>query len=91
MLTPVAWYEAGGWHLCLSPRPRHRPSCYQAEGDANILLSPASVDLGGVFITPLEKDFEKIEGGDLQQILAEVCPNREQIDAIINRLNRQTS
>ena len=91
MLNLVAWYEAGGWHLCIFPRTRHRPSCYQAEGDANILLSPASVDLGGVFITPLEKDFEKIKAGYLQQILAEVCTNREQLVAIINRLNRQQS
>lgn len=39
-----------------------RLSCHAAAGDANILISPASVDMGGVFITPQEKDFEKANG-----------------------------
>jgi ATP adenylyltransferase/5',5'''-P-1,P-4-tetraphosphate phosphorylase II len=72
MLNLLAWYGNGKWTTCLFPRKKHRPACYSAEGDANLLISPASVDMGGVFITPLEKDFEKITAKDIAKILDEV-------------------
>ena len=72
MLNILAWHENGIWTVCLFPRKKHRPACYFAEGDANLLISPASVDLGGVFIMPLEKDFEKITAEDIAEILCEV-------------------
>ncbi|MDR0233117.1 MAG: DUF4922 domain-containing protein [Dysgonamonadaceae bacterium] len=72
MLNILTWYENGTWTTCLFQRKKHRPACYFAEGDDNLLISPASVDMGGVFITPLEKDFEKIMAEDIAQILNEV-------------------
>ena len=64
MLNLLAWTVKEGdavkYIALVYLREKHRPSHYFAEGDANILLSPASVDMGGVFITPLEKDFNKI-------------------------------
>jgi len=40
------------------------------------LLSAASIDLGGVCITPLEKDFERMTKEKLTEILAEVSLNK---------------
>jgi len=62
----------GKWIVVIFPRAAHRPSHYYAEGERNILISPAAVDLGGVFITPLRKDFEKITKKDIVDILREV-------------------
>ena len=72
MMNLLVWYEACQWIVCIFPRKKHRPSCYYAESEANLLISPASVDLGGVFITPLEKDFEKIIAEDINGILHEI-------------------
>ena len=72
MMNILAWYESGKWIVCIFPRKKHRPACYFAEGDANLLISPAAIDLGGVFIIPLEKDFLKITSKDISQILHEV-------------------
>jgi len=72
MMNVLAWYENDRWIVCIFPRKKHRPACYSAEGEANLLISPAAVDLGGVFITPLEKDFLKITAEDIIQILKEV-------------------
>ncbi|MDR1369758.1 MAG: DUF4922 domain-containing protein [Dysgonamonadaceae bacterium] len=72
MLNILTWYGNSKWTSCIFPRKKHRPACYSAEGDANLLISPASVDMGGVFITPLEKDFEKITAEDIARILDEV-------------------
>jgi hypothetical protein len=73
MLNILTWYANGKWTTCLFPRKKHRPACYSAEGEANLLISPATVDLGGVFITPLEKDFDRITAQDMAGILNEVC------------------
>ena len=86
MMNILTWYEDGKWSSCIFPRAQHRPSCYFAEGDENILLSPASVDMGGVFITPLEKDFRKIDAEHLEKILSEVCLDREKMYEIIEKL-----
>jgi hypothetical protein len=37
------------------------------------LLSPASVDMGGVFITPREEDFIKITSADISGIFKQTC------------------
>lgn len=73
MMNIISWYEDRKWLSCIFPREKHRPACFFAEGDDNILISPASVDLGGVLITPLEKDFNKITSKDIETILKEVC------------------
>ena len=72
MLNIMTWYENGMWTTCLFLRKKHRPSCFSAEGDANLIITPASVELGGVFITPLEKDFEKITAENIAEILREI-------------------
>jgi len=65
-------YHDRGWQVLLFPRDRHRPWQYFEEGERNILLSPASVDMGGTLITPLEKDFEKITREDVVDIFSQV-------------------
>jgi len=72
-LNILTWYENQNWTTYIFSRKKHRPVCFFAEGDANMLISPGTVDLSGVFITPLEKDFEKITGTDIETILNEVC------------------
>lgn len=84
MMNVLAMYEAGKWIVFIFPRAKHRPACYTAEGDANLLSSPASVDLGGVFITPVEKDFIKITAEDIAQILSEVCLSPADFQKYVN-------
>lgn len=82
MMNVLALYEGDRWIVFIFPRAKHRPACYTAEGDANLLSSPASVDLGGVFITPVEKDFRKITAEDVAQILSEVCLSADDFDRL---------
>lgn len=86
MMNILAWYEGGTWIVAIFLREKHRPACYTAQGDENILLSPASVDMGGVFITPLEKDFEKITSEDVRTILQEVCLSDSRMNELIKKL-----
>ncbi len=73
MLNLLCNYTDGVWLTFIFPRTKHRPDCYYAEGEANLLCSPASVDMGGAFIIPQEKDFEKIDATWIAQMLREVC------------------
>ena len=59
------------FRILVIPRKAHRPSCYYApEGEA-VRISPASVDLGGVFIVPVEEDFRRTDAEVLQNIIRE--------------------
>ena len=89
MMNVLALYEDEKWVVFVFPREKHRPTCYTAEGEANLLSSPASVDLGGVFITPVEKDFLKITAEDVAQILSEVCVNATDFEDIRKRIQEQ--
>ncbi|NJK97993.1 MAG: DUF4922 domain-containing protein, partial [Bacteroidales bacterium] len=55
MVNILAYLEADEWIIHFFPRILHRPMQYFEAGDKQILLSPASVDMGGVFITPREE------------------------------------
>lgn len=89
MMNLLAWKEANRWVICIFAREKHRPSCYSAEEDTNILISPASVDMGGSFITPLEKDFEKITSQDIAAILEEVCIRPDAFQKLIEQIKTQ--
>ena len=89
MMNVLAFYEDEKWVVFVFPREKHRPACYTAEGEANLLSSPASVDLGGVFITPVEKDFLKITAEDIAQILSEVCVDEQAFAQIRKRIQEQ--
>ena len=73
MLNILCWKTGGKYFLVLFPRKLHRPAQFFAEGDAHILLSPGTIDLGGVIITPLEKDFRKLSEADVAHIFEQIC------------------
>ncbi len=88
MLNILARYNDGGWRILVFPRALHRPSQYFAEGDENILISPASVDMGGVLITPQEKDFLKIGKTDIESIMKQVLLPVDQFDKLTTKLKQ---
>ena len=85
MVNIIVAYD-GIWRVLVFPRARHRPSFYAAEGGEGILLSPASVDLGGVFITPREEDFHQLEVNQIAAMLDEVCLSGELFQRLKERL-----
>jgi len=92
MMNILAMKKGTSWTVLLFPRKKHRPDCYYSQGEENLLISPASVDMGGVFITPLEKDFDKIQASDIENILQEVCLSVDELyeveEKIINKYGR---
>ncbi|HPN37468.1 MAG TPA: DUF4922 domain-containing protein [Melioribacteraceae bacterium] len=87
MLNILGYYKNNNWITVIFPREKHRPTYYFEEGEKNILLSPASVDMGGVCITPLEKDFEKITKEEVIDIYKQVSVADTKFSDICKTIN----
>ena len=77
-LNILCWRETSAYggsgalfRTLVIPRKAHRPSCYFAPEDRAVRISPASVDLGGVFIVPVEADFRRVNAQVLRDIIEE--------------------
>ncbi len=87
MMNILCYATALGARLVVIPRKRHRPSFYGTEGDDKMLISPASVDMGGVFITPLEKDFKRLDADLVKCVFDELCLNEKDMAKIVDKIN----
>jgi len=83
----VSWHK-GQYLAFIFPRMLHRPWQYFDETEKNILLSPASVDLGGVLITPREEDFQKITPSDIIDIFEQVTWDDSNFEKLINLFSK---
>jgi hypothetical protein len=72
MMNIAGFYEQSKWRLVIFPRRKHRPGAFFKEGDARVVVSPGVIDMGGVLITPVEKDFERMDGASVESIFREV-------------------
>lgn len=88
MMNILCYKQGDKVNLVVIPRKRHRPSFYGTEGDDTMLLSPASVDMGGVFITPLEKDFNRVDAEVIKKIYDELCLSNEDVKSIVSQLKK---
>ena len=82
MMNLLVWREDGRWLTCLFPREKLRPCCYYLQGKDHLLLSPASVEMGGLFALVREEDFLRITAGDIRTALGEVCLSPSSMDAL---------
>ena len=71
-MNVVAYRHGEQVHLIVIPRQAHRPHCYSAEGDAKFLISPGTLDMCGLIITPRPEDYERLTTAQALDILCEV-------------------
>jgi hypothetical protein len=69
-----------GWNVYLFPRGKHRPQVFYT---GELTVSPASIDLCGIFVVPVEKDFERISGKDIAAIFREVTLPDDQLAKVV--------
>jgi len=86
MMNVICSYQQNIWRLIIFPRRKHRPELYFKEGSDRVLISPAAVDIGGIIITPLEKDFLRVDATAIETIFNEVSENQEMIDTLLEKL-----
>ncbi|MGD1046358.1 MAG: DUF4922 domain-containing protein [Bacteroidota bacterium] len=86
MTNILCSYQENIWRLIIFPRRKHRPDSYFKEGNNRVLISPAAVDMGGLIVMPLEKDFLKIDATMIEDIFAEVSEKQEVVDNILEKM-----
>ena len=80
-----AWRENGRLIVLLIPRSKHRPDCFFAEGDDQLLVSPGALDMAGILVTARPEDFEKMNAEKAAEIIREVGLPFEEAEAIANK------
>ena len=82
MMNVIVWKESDAVLSVVLPRRKHRPDCYTATGDAQYIISPGAVDMGGLIITPREEDFRRLTPELILDIYRELSLTPEQMEDV---------
>lgn len=74
------------YNCIIFPRSKHRPDCYYAEGDEQILISPAIAEMNGIFPVVREEDLEKLTTKKVYDIYQEISISKEKLQEITERI-----
>ena len=86
-MNVVCCYERGeGWVTTIMPRSKHRPDCYSVTGESGRMVSPGTLDIAGLVVTPLEKDFNGIDAGEAMSMLREVALSDEAFESVVEKI-----
>ncbi len=86
MMNIAGFYEGDKWRLVIFPRRKHRPDVFFRDGDARMVVSPGVIDMGGLLITPVEKDFERLDASLVEGIFREVSLEGKIVERAIDAM-----
>ncbi|MBF1570292.1 MAG: DUF4922 domain-containing protein [Prevotella sp.] len=89
MMNIVAWRRGEAFISVVFPREKHRPDCYSADGEAQCLVSPGSLDMAGLMILPRQSDFEGMTAERAKAILREVSLSDEAMKDVVKRIRNK--
>ncbi len=70
-LNAFVWIDGNSLlRICAVPRNMHRPSCYGSD-EGQHLISPGCIDMTGVIIAPIKKDYDTLTEDDIKKIYKE--------------------
>jgi hypothetical protein len=86
MMNIAGFYEERKWRLVTFPRRKHRPDVFSKDGDARVVVSPGVIDMGGLLITPVKRDFERLDASVVEAIYREVSLDRKTVGSAIDAM-----
>ncbi|MBW4761297.1 DUF4922 domain-containing protein [Prevotella melaninogenica] len=89
MMNIVAWRNGDAFISVVFPREKHRPDCYSADGEAQCLVSPGSLDMAGLMILPRQSDFEEMTSERAKAVLREVSLSDEAMAEVVKRIRNK--
>ena len=90
MMNIILWHSGDETLSVVLPRRKHRPDCYTATGDAQYIISPGAVDMGGLMITPRETDFRRLTVEQVLAIYREVSLTADEMQQVVERLQHKS-
>ena len=88
MMNIVMFKNGSKTRTLIVPRKAHRPSFY-GNREGQMLVSPASVEMLGSFVTSRQEDFEKLNLPTVERIYKEVCLPDEEFENIVEKIKEQ--
>ena len=82
----IVTYQDNHWLAIVFLRHKHRPDCYFEEGDKKMIISPGTVDMGGIIITPRQEDFDRLNEKIIRGVYHEVSLPDTIFNGIIHKL-----
>ena len=86
MINIAGFFKQGKWQLVIFPRRKHRPDIFFREGDARVVVSPGVIDMAGLLITPVEKDFYRLDAAAVEDIYSEVSLDAEAVERAVDAM-----
>jgi hypothetical protein len=86
LVNIAVFHERNEWVTYLFPRGKHRPEVFYT---GELTVSPASIDLCGIFVVPIAHDFEKITGDAIAAIFREVTLPDDLFQEVAGKLERE--
>ena len=83
MVNLIVWRAKEGLLAVLMPRASHRPSCFYAEGEARIAISPAALELAGLLVVSDEIYLDRLTPEVIRSIYDEVCYNEADFTRLV--------
>ena len=77
MMNVAGFHNPKKWRLVIFPRRKHRPDAFFREGANRVVVSPGVIDMGGVIITPVTKDFDRLDATAVEGVYREVSLERK--------------
>ena len=88
MFNLFTWWTGQEFRSIVLFRSRHRSHHYFSDGPDHLTMSPGCADMAGVFIVPVENEYEGITPALLSEMVKEVSIPEDEQARIINRLTR---
>ena len=88
LINLYSWWSHGEFRTVVIFRRSHRSHHYWSEGPDHLTMSPGCADMAGVFIVPVEKEYEALTSEWLSDMVREVSVPEEEQARIIDRLTR---
>ena len=83
LVNIAAYCEKGEWVTYVFPRGKHRPEAFHT---GELIVSPASIDMCGIFVVPLARDFRRITGKIIANIFREVTLPDAHFEEVVRKL-----
>jgi len=87
MVNIAGYHEESKWRLVIFPRRKHRPDAFFREGDARMVVSPGVIDMAGFLITPVERDFDRLDAAAVEGIYKEVSLEGKTVERAMDALH----
>ena len=83
LMNLISSYQEGIWRLIIFPRQQTQ---FLAEKKNQLQINPTAIEMGGLFISPTEEDFEKITKDDIIDIFKQITLTKEYFEFLRKKI-----